>query len=293
MTIKGKEVLPRLAETYQQLYIVPGRPESSELYTDIVLRGKDSVSKDLSHFLMNDEDRCEMMQTPAGAVLAVTLHERKDFELFLQIMANKCVPYDVPATQGASILDGLINWNKIKAHKKAWISEQTAAGVIFPDWGEEFKQFTAVKDNFKDALIILSTGPYSNIPADKVGLETKEWNRLSVIIRQYHECTHFVCRRKYPEQVDAVWDEVIADAAGIIGATGKMDIFLEKIFLGIDENGYTGGRLENYVNEDVDIDKLAVKICGALKNIEELYKENSGLSPFEFALMLKADCFKT
>ena len=54
----------------------------------------------------------------------------------------------------------------------------------------------------------------------------------------------------FPEKIDAIWDELVADAVGIYGALGRFDPELEKLFLGIKGELYTGGRLENYVEEE-------------------------------------------
>lgn len=286
----GKDVLPRLAQTYQQLYLIPGT-EGAVLYPKIVRNGKDAPLKDLSHFRMNDQDRLEMVMTPAGNVMAVTLHERADFELFLQIMTNKCVPYEVPASQGASTLDGLINWQKIRQHEHQWRKERVAAGEILPDWSSEFQRFTSVKGNYTDVLILLSTGPYSNISASRLGMEEEKWLECSYIIRKYHECTHFVCRRKFPQQINTVWDEIVADAIGIIAAFGRFDPALEETFLGINAKGYTGGRLENYVVDKETLDDLAVKIHTLIMDIAGLFEtvRESGeqTGPFDFAVMLE------
>ena len=39
-------------------------------------------------------------------------------------------------------------------------------------------------------FIVLSNKPYSNIPAQKLGLEDEQWKAYSIIIRREHECTH-------------------------------------------------------------------------------------------------------
>ncbi len=285
--MKGKDTLPYLAQTYRQLYIVPGTEGSADLYKATVLRGLDVTDGNLDHFIMHEDDHTEMLATPAGEVQVVVLHERRDFETFMYIMGNKCQPYEIPATQGASILDGLINWKKIRNHEAAWQKEMEEKNVALPDWGAEFKRFTSDKKNYKDALIILSAGPYSNIPAKTLELDEEEWSRLSLIIRQYHECTHFLCRRKYPEQINAVWDEIVADAVGIYAALGRFDKKMESVFLGINKNGYTGGRLENYIKEDEDIQALAAKTYTVLEKIEDLCNRQKPDSPFSLAIMLE------
>ncbi len=283
--LNGKEVYTALAEVYQQLYLKPSE-EGREEYADIVRCGEDAEAKDLSHFIMSERDKLEYLDTPAGEVCCVTLYERKDFETFLQIMANKCKAVQIPATQGASILDGVINWTKIYGHRDEFIRSETEKGNPEPDWDEEFTKFTSNKRNYLDALIVLSIGPYSAIPASKAGVSEEEWISLSDTIRKYHECTHFICRRLYREKIDAVWDELVADAVGIYAAFGKFDRKMEELFLGISDGSYTGGRLENYVKED-ELSELSSRIPGILNSFNDIMEDMKGADPYEIAIAIE------
>ncbi len=280
-----KEVLETLAKTYEQLYVKPGE-EAGEIYADIVKCGQEAPVKTLDHFVTSEKDILEYLETPVGKVCAVTLYERRDFVTFMQIMANRCAPVPVPDTQGAAILSGIINWRKIEAHRDEFIASEKAKGVSDPDWSGEFKRFTSDKSNYLDTLIVLSVGPYSGVPGEKFGYEKDEWIRLSDTIRKYHECTHFICRKKYPELKDAVWDELVADAVGIYAALGHFDSGMEEVFLGVKDGCYVGGRLENYV-EDTELNSLAAKVAAVLKGFEELIRDMEGAAPFEIAIALE------
>ena len=243
-------VIRNLAETYMQLYINPDDTDAQDKYNHIVRMGEDPANKTLDHFAGNDLDTDEYMDTPSGQVRIITLHERSDFVTFLKIMAHKCKPVEIPPTQGASMLDGVINWRRIDAHKEVFLKESCEAGNPKPNWNAEFKRFTADKRNYLDALIVLSYGPYSNINASMLGFDDTSWLSYSHTIRLYHECTHFICRRLYPEKTDAIRDELVADAVGIYAAFKHFDIDMESLFLGITKDGYSYGRLENYVDRD-------------------------------------------
>jgi len=250
--LEGAEVISNLAQTYKQLYLRPG--DGADMYAAVVKLGVDPEPKDLSHFVTNPEDTSFFNVTPAGDVRVITLHERHDFETFLMIMGNKCRVYEIPATQGACILDGVINRPRYEAGN--------------PD--------------FKDALIILSVGPYSGVPYDRTPFTEDEWIKLSHTIRQYHECTHFVCRRMFREKIDPIWDELVADAVGLMAAVGKYDTVLANTFLGITDGKYTGGRLENYT----DPNEILPRVISAMESIKEesIKKE---WEPFEFAIHME------
>ena len=224
----------------------------------------------------------------------ITLGERADFELFLQIMAHRCTCAPIPQTQGAAILDGVVNWTKIREHEAAFL----AAGGTNDGWSGEFARFTADRANYKDALIVLSVGPYSAVSAERAGFSEEEWLVHSHAIRKAHECTHFICRRLYPELKDAVWDELVADAVGLWAAFGRFDRAMEELFLGADETGYVGGRLENYVageeNRHERLDLLAQKVHRTLCRFEELLADKGALSPYDVAIRLEEEieCWK-
>lgn len=65
---------------------------------------------------------------------------------------RRCEPKPIPATQGASILDGVINWTKIRAHRAAFLLSESLKGNPAPDWGAEFRRFTADKRNYQNSL---------------------------------------------------------------------------------------------------------------------------------------------
>ena len=244
--MKDTSVIEKLAEIYPQLYLDPD-VVSQELYRKVVLQGAEAPTRSLAHFQGNLLDREEEIDTPAGPVRVVTLHNRKDFEIFIRaMMAARSGPLSpVPPTQGAATLV-TFNWNRIYARREAFLKEQREAGNPFPDWNAEFARFTSVRDNYQDMIIVLSWGPYSNISARTVGLTPEEWLEKSGTIRKYHELTHVICRRLYPDRISAVWDEFVADAIGIYAAYGRIIGDMELLFLGFRNGTYIGGRLENY-----------------------------------------------
>ncbi|MCR5789631.1 MAG: hypothetical protein K6G83_07055 [Lachnospiraceae bacterium] len=286
-TLSGRQVIEHLAEIYQQLYLCPGE-EGQAQYGDIVKAGEDAEIKSLSHFTMNEKDTLACLDTPAGSVLCVTLQERKDFETFLRIMGHRCEAVEIPKTQGASLLDGVINWRKIYAREEEFFREEEEKGNPDPDWSSEFRRFTSDKKNYLDVIIVLSTGPYSAVSAERMGMPEEEWLTLSSVIRRYHECTHFICRKLYPEKKEPVWDELVADAVGIYAAFRKFDPNIEKLFLGIEGDRYIGGRLENYVEDGQEaLAELTKKAARILGEFDIMIREKKEIEPFELVTLLE------
>ena len=226
-----RPVIASLAADYPVLYLNPDT-DSIETYRRVVLNGEDPGSRSLAHYRGDEFDREETMETPAGTVRTVRLGNRRDFELVIRgFMAAKEGPLAaVPESQGAAMLT-VFNWPRIHRHLSAFPKAER---------DDEFRRFTADKKNYVDMLVVLSRGPYSHVSADAAGYPEEKWLELSDTIRLFHELTHVVCRRLYPGNIDAVRDELIADAVGLFAAFGRFDPALEKQFLGIRDGRYGG-----------------------------------------------------
>ena len=276
-------VLERLAADYPQLYLNPDT-DSQEAYRRVVLRGETPQTKSLAHYRGDRADRDEIADTPAGSVRVVTLGNRQDFELALRgLMAAKDGPEAViPESQGAAMLT-VFNWPRIHAHLALYPEEERAA---------EFKHFTAVRENYVDMLVLLSRGPYSHVDAAAVGETEAAWLEHSDTIRRYHELTHVICRRLCPGDIAPIRDELVADAVGLYAAYGCFDPETEKLFLGIRDGRYVGGRLGNYTDAP---ESLTEAVCDALERVRATIDNQTETEPFQLipALMQAAEIGET
>lgn len=236
----------QLAPRYPQLCLpIRQNERETEEYKACVLMGEPPERE--PDFSFSEEDELSLVNTPVGEVNVLVLADREDFVHAYRALACRCEPEEVPDSVGAVTVQGLINWEKIRRHQEEYLAD---GGT---DWDDEFRRFTAVKSNFRDSFILLSTGNYSNIPAKTVGLGEQEWKEKSLAIRKYHELTHFVFRTKYPKDVDTIRDEVVADMIGLIKAFGEYDTGLARTFLGTEgETFRPGGRLSHYAKDDID-----------------------------------------
>ena len=282
--MNGEKTIETLAEIYQQLYLDPDTDEIGA-FRKVVLEGEAPRKKELKHFRTDPLDREETVETPAGKVQVVFLRNRQDFEVFIRCMmaAKEGPEKQVPSTVGASTLVAF-NWPRIYAHREKYMREQRAAGVEDPDWSAEFSRFISVRENYQDMLVVLSWGPYSDVTAEKVGQTEENWAEMSYIIRKYHELTHVICRRIYPDRIEAVWDELVADAIGIVAAFGRYDAEMEARFLGIVDGEYRGGRLETYTD---DAEKLSRRVNSTLNRFTEIIREHPCSDPFELIPVLQ------
>ena len=256
----AEHILKTLSRRYPQLTLpISDETRRSESYRNIVLCG-DPPERE-PEFSFSAGDRFETVSTPAGQVEVLSLYEREDFEHCFRALGYRCENREIPRTTGATIISGLINWEKIHRHQEEYLR---AGGA---DWDEEFERFTSDDKNFRDTIILLSRGYYSALSPAEAGFAEADWLELSYTIRKYHELAHFVSQRLYPENKDAVRDEVLADMNGIVAALGHFDAALEAGMLGIRDGQYTHGRLENYVEKEALPDTVA-RVCAMLADLE-------------------------
>lgn len=245
-----------LAKRYPQILLpIEEGISKSEEYRNVCLRGE-KCNREIT-FSKDVNDMLESIDTPSGKVEVLTLIKREDFVHACQCLGNKCEPVKIPDSTGAMALFGLNNWEKVRA------------GL----------------DNYKDSFIILSSGNYSNVTNKdvynvtngEIDLSEEEWTKKSIVIRKYHELTHFVMRKTYPDDIDFIRDELIADALGLICAFNSFDVRLLKLFLGIENDLYReGGRLQNYEGGDINNIPNVLEMIETLKNKINKY-ENSDI----------------
>lgn len=170
----------------------------------------------------------EIHPSPAGRIPVLLVRGRPEFVALVRALGKKNEPVAVPDAQGALMIGGFNNWARIR----------------------ELPSLTAStpKELYQDRFILLSDGPYSAVPASDLGLGDEEWREISLAIRRDHECAHYFTRRLFGSMRNHAHDELMADWAGLVGATGRFraDWFLR--FLGLENypSYRPGGRLDLY-----------------------------------------------
>jgi hypothetical protein len=189
--------------------------------------------------------RIFLHDTAAGRVPVVLAEERADFETLVRALTHRNEPATIPPSMGACIVAGYNNWERIARLRAAW--ENGATDKSTAAWWVAFRALADRRDLYQDRFILLSSGPYSGLSADTLGLTESRWRTLSVTIRLEHECTHYLTRRLLGAMRNCLLDELIADYAGIVAACGRYraDWFLN--FMGLEcFPARSNGRLGNY-----------------------------------------------
>lgn len=264
-------ILVCLSERYPQILLpIEENTQISDLYRKAVHRGHEFYME--PNFFGSTGDSFVNVTTTVGEIGILQLGDRRDFEHAYCALANKCEPMEIPPSVGAVFIDGLNNWEKIRNHKREFF---TNGGL---NWSAEFRRFTADKKNYQDKLILLSSGYYSGISPEQIGLPADEWKEKSLVIRKYHELTHFIYRTVYPGDRDVIRDEVLADYIGIKRAFGSFDPAAARKILGISgKEPSPDSRLRHYVPGE----NLYKAVNQALYWIDILHKvDNCIMKPF-------------
>ncbi len=246
---------------------VSGTPE----YQALALAGSTSLAE-VRHSLSlgpatwekPDALRVFMHETGAGLLPVIAAGCRADFVTLVRALGHRNEPAPVPASMGSNFLNGLTN-----RRRYLLVREALATGVLSP----------AMRDPslWKDRLLLLSPGPYSGVAASEMGLADAVWIARSTAIRLHHESCHYAVRRLFPALKFGIQDELVADFAGLTGATGQFraDEFLR--FMGLENfPAYrAGGRFENYhadiTSDPATAEALRGLLVNAARHVERFF----------------------
>jgi hypothetical protein len=187
-------------------------------------------------FVDPDGIRVLIHATAAGRIPVIVTRARKDFVSLAQAVTARNEPVSLPSSVGAIIVGGFINWERVEV-----LRAQSADGALSPEQ-------VAQTHLYHDRFILLSSGPYSAVPAEQLDLDADIWLEHSLRIRLEHECTHYFTRRVLGSMRNRIFDELLADYAGIVAAAGRYRADWFCHFMGLEAfpQYRDSGRLEHY-----------------------------------------------
>jgi len=276
-------VFPVLADALVQLNfpIREGLSQSDE-YRAAVRRGRPVSQIAAAIGLpLTEPEKLELKIHPslAGLIPILLVRNHNDFRLLVQALTFRNEPGPVPDSQGACLVAGYNNWDRIRRIRGLWEEAHPGANSEF-ELQEEFSRLIPQKEKYQDRFIILSDNPYSGVDARAVGVPEQQWAPLSLTIRLEHECAHYLTRRLLSRMKNNILDELIADYCGIVAAVGeyRAEWFLR--FLGLEQHPVyrPGGRLENYRGElsDRSFSVLQALVIAAARNVECFHRARVG-----------------
>lgn len=239
-----------------------------------------------------DRLEIEIHASPAGRIPVLIARERVDFVALVRAFTCRNEPRPVPDSQGALMVAGYNNWDRVRALRRAW-EETGPAGRETATWAEELARIKPRHELYQDRFILLSDGPYSAVPAAAMGMPEEAWREASLAIRREHESAHYFTRRLFGSMRNNLLDELMADYAGISAAAGafRADWFLR--FLGLEDGGRRPeGRLSIYRGDpplsDGAFAVLAEVVRAAAANLERFDARRAPRGLAQRALALAA-----
>jgi hypothetical protein len=194
-------------------------------------------------FLRRPEDcSIELHSTPTGRIPVVTIPDRQDFVSITRALTCKNEPIAIPASQGACFVSGYKNWPRFRS-----LVSKNREGRICAE-ADVLAITRKQKHLYQDKFVLLTSGPYSGVSANELGLEDEEWDLFSWRIRLEHECTHYIIQRLLGVTKGGVLAEIIADYCGITAVRGSFSSEWFLRFMGLEcyPEFRDSGRLANY-----------------------------------------------
>ena len=217
-----KTVEEYLSHCYSIPEIPPALPLPAETF---VASWKEAEGKEALDFLTEitggsnkifplkgkDALRIFLKETLGGPIPVITTENQKDFRSVEALLNGRNVLSDFPITVNAFTL--VARADKISGHR----------------------------------VILLGQAPYSNVPAQLLGLEEGVWLERSFRLRLAHECAHYETLRLFGDMQNHALDEIVADAIGQIAVFGDFSAERQRLFFGLEKGtGRCTGRLSFY-----------------------------------------------
>jgi hypothetical protein len=271
---RSRGALPALRDRLVQLrFPVEEGISQSAAYVAATRRGEMPAGDGGLVLERPEELRLDIHVTPAGAIPVLVAPARGDFERLVQAFVHRNEPKPVPPSMGACIVSGLNNWSRVAAHRRRFESE----GGDPADWQAEFQRLIPRKDQYQDRFIVLSTGYYSAVDPEALGLDPADWLEKSLVVRRDHECTHYFTLRVLGAMRNNLLDELIADYVGLVAAFGSYLPRAAMHFLGVGEGEREGGRIHNYRGQPALSDEafavLRRMVVAAIQNLGALNQQ--------------------
>jgi hypothetical protein len=190
-----------------------------------------------------DEVTLRIHPTLAGNVPILVAPDRRDFESLVRALSARNEPESVPPSMGACLVRGLNNWDRVRRFRARWEAEHPGGS-----WDDGFQDLVPRKELYQDRFIVLSTGPYSGLPAAQTGLTDSEWLAASLAVRLEHEATHYFTLRAAGSVRNNLVDELVADFVGLVRTFGRYREDLALLFFGLEAYPVcrAGSRLDIY-----------------------------------------------
>lgn len=213
-------------------------------YRAVTRKGHPPVAADgASGLLLEQPHACRILvhRTWAGAIPVIYAGCYNDFVSLVRAFTARNEPVPLPQSMGGCMVSGYNNWDRFRQLKREWMDAHS-------DETFSIECVRHLRSRYQDRFIILSTGCYSGVAPNILGVSASDWHELSTVIRREHEFAHYWTRRVSAAVSNPILDEIIADYCGIVAARGRFAAKWLLVFLGLQDDlpRADTGRLANY-----------------------------------------------
>lgn len=241
-TVRASGDIRVLAKSLPQMrFAIRAGMKRDPAYIAATRRGEQSSGETPLEFERPDLCSIGTHPTTAGRAPFIRVNRRSDFETLVRAFSMGSEPGRVPRSMGACTIGGYNNWERVRLLREQWCAVHRGQSFSFAAIASE-------KSHYQDCFLILSEGPYSDVPHSALGLSEEEWLEGSFVLRLEHECAHYWTRRVLLSMRNNIMDELIADYCGMLAAAGRYRADWQGLFLGIEDSGRIreSGRFGNY-----------------------------------------------
>ena len=240
---------------------------STELYRDVVSRGKIYSNSD-NLFITSDKDFMMHLDTRSEQIELIYMHNRADYERFIQVMAYRCEPVQIPDKSNVFVLNEVVNWEKIREHKKNYIR------LGGNEWEKELDSFMGNRKNYTETVIICGPKPGETPEQSSESIESFQNNAK---IRLFQQLSSYISSKNNLKSSDKLTNRLVNDCAALILTTGQYDKDIAMSMVNI-KNGecFDIAKLQKYITEGETIEGLICKTVNLTSQLKDIFGSYSG-----------------
>ncbi len=243
---------------------------ATELYRDVVSRGKVYRNSD-NLFITTDKDFMMHLDTRSEQIELIYLHNRADYERFIQVMAYRCEPVQIPDKSNIFVLNEVTNWDKIREYKKEYVR------LGGNEWEKELDAFMSNRKNYTETIIVC--GPKSGeVPGyPEYSPDSIENIQFNAKIRLFQQLSSYLSSKNNLKSSDKLTNRLINDSVALILTTGQYDKDIAMSMVNIkDGECLDTDKLQKYITEGESIETLVCKTVNLVSQFGDIFGSYSG-----------------
>ncbi|AEY64766.1 radical SAM protein [Clostridium sp. BNL1100] len=243
---------------------------ATEVYRDVVSRGKVYRNSE-NLFITSDKDFMMHLDTRSEQIELIYMHNRADYKRFIQVMAYRCEPVQIPDKSNVFVLNEVTNWEKIREYKKEYVR------LGGNEWEKELETFMSNRKNYTETVIVCGqkSGEAPGYPEHSP--DSMENIQFNAKIRLFQQLSSYLSSKNNLKTSDKLTNRLLNDCVALILTTGRYDKDVATAMVNI-KNGecFDTAKLQKYITESETIEGLVCKAFKLTSQLEDIAGSYSG-----------------